>query len=408
MSFEIFIMPIYSYKAKSLKGEEKQGVMEAENQYDLARTLRKDGYLLVSFKIHKAGKRFLNFSLRKIPLSQKLVFARNLGVMVSAGVSLPKALRILAMQTKNRLFKKAIEEVAGQVIKGESLSEAMLKHPRVFSKLFCSMIQVGEKTGNLDKVLNVLAFHLERDYKLRSKIKGAMIYPIVLLVATAGIGLIMLVKVVPRLSETFAELKIQLPPATRFIINSGNFFLAQWYLVLLLLIILPILFLAFLKSKQGKRVFDALILKTPFISGLSKKINSAYTARTLSSLIAGGVPIIEALKITSNSVTNFYFKKSILESAKKVQQGNKLYQVFVGYKNLYSPLFLEMIDVGEETGKTAEILTKLADFLEGEISNTTQNLSSVIEPILLLIMGGVVGFFAVSMIQPIYSMMNAM
>ena len=401
-------MPTYFYKAKSFKGEEKQGIIEAENQYDLARTLRKSGYLLVSFKRKRAKRSFRSLFLAKVSLSQKLIFTRNLGVMIAAGVSLPKALGILKLQTRSKFFRRAIEKITEDIVRGESLSGAMAKHPKIFSKLFCSMIQVGEKTGNLDKVLKILAFHMERDYKLRSKIKGAMIYPAVILITMILIGIVMIIKVVPRLSETFAELKIELPPATRLIINSGNFFVAKWYLVILALILIPILFLVLIKTKQGKKAMDKILLKTPFFSNLTRKINSAYTARTLSSLISGGVPIIEALRITSNSVSNFYFRNSILNSAKKVQKGQKLYQAFLDYKDLYSSLFLEMLDVGEETGKTSEILSKLADFLEEEITNVTQNLSSIIEPVLLIVMGGVVGFFAISMIQPIYSMMGSM
>jgi type IV pilus assembly protein PilC len=401
-------MPRYFYRAKSFKGQEKKGVIEAKDEYDLARVLRKEGYLLVSFKLREKKKRKKLFLFRRVPLSQKLMFTRNLGVMISAGVSLPRALSILGLQTKNKHLKKAIKEIREEVLRGENLSGAIKNHPKIFSDLFCSMIEVGEKTGGLEKVLKILATHLERDYKLRSKVRGAMVYPSVICGVTVVVIILMLIKVVPRLSQTFEELNLELPKMTKFVINFGSFLGANWYFVFLALFLFPLLFLAAIRTKEGKRRLDFLLLKIPFVSGLIKKINSAYTSRTLSSLIAGGVSIVEALRITSNSVGNFYFKKAILEAAKKVQKGKKLSQTLLDYKNLYSLLFIQMVEVGEETGQTSEVLEKLADFFEDEVTNITQNLSSIIEPILLLLIGGVVGFFAVSMIQPIYSMMGAL
>jgi type IV pilus assembly protein PilC len=403
-------MPLYIYIAKSRQGQTEKGQMEAKNIRDLAQTLRSKGYILISAKVKGKEKKF-KFSipyLKRVPLSQKLMFTRNLYVMIAAGVPLPKAIDTLSKQTKNKNFKKILNRVEEDILKGENFSQAIRKYPKVFPELYCSMVNVGEKTGGLSESLKVLAFHLERSHRLRSKIKGALMYPTIVITAMIVIGVIMLVKVVPKLSEAFASLGIELPKITQLVMNIGNTLAKAWYLVLLIMIGFPALFVFSLKKDPTRKVMDKLILKLPLISGLVKKINTAYTARTLSSLIKGGVSIVEALHITAKSVSNFLFKKSLQEAAQQVKKGKKLSEILERFSEIYPPVFIQMLQVGEETGQTSEILSKLADFLEEEVTNTTQNLSSIIEPILLLLIGGAIAFFAISMIKPIYSMMGAM
>jgi type IV pilus assembly protein PilC len=403
-------MPTYIYTAKSLSGQTKTGILEAQNEKDLADALRKQGYILISAKIKRKGKK-LKFTLPlfgKVPLSQKLMMTRNLQVMVSAGIPLPRAVETLAKQTKNKAFKKALNQIKEDILKGENFSQAIEKHPKIFPELFCSLIKVGEQTGSLDKTLDVLSFHLERSHRIRSKIKSALTYPAVVVGAMILVGAVMLIKVVPQLSEAFASLNLELPKMTKMVMNLGNTLANNWYILLLIIIIVPIVFIFISKKESGKRSLGKIILKIPFASSLVKKINTAYAARTLSSLISGGVSIVEALKITSNSVGNFFFKRSLIEAAEQVKKGKKISEVMSNFSELYPPVFIQMLQVGEETGKTSEILGKLADFLEEEVGRTAQNLSSIIEPVLLLLIGGIIAFFAISMIQPIYSMMGAM
>jgi type IV pilus assembly protein PilC len=336
-----------------------------------------------------------------------MMFTRNLQVMVSAGISLPRAIRTLSLQTKNKNFQQILLEVAEEINKGNSLSDALIKYPNFFSELFQSMIKVGEESGTLEEVLKVLTRQMERDYELKSKIKGALIYPAVIVCAMIGIGVLMLVMVVPKLAATFEELGAELPPTTRFVIGLGTFLAQKWFIVILIIAIVVFILRLSLKTKNGKKILDGLVLKLPAISSLIKKTNSASTSRTLSSLISSGVPLLRSLEIISGTLGNFYFHQAIADSIEKVRKGQKLSEALSSYQNLYPPLVIQMLEVGEETGETAEILGKLSDFFEDEVANTTKNLSAVIEPVMMLLIGGAVGFFAISMIQPMYSMLGA-
>ncbi len=402
----------YRYLAKSPEGEEKKGTVEARDTQQLARTLRSQGFILVeaeSVKKREKKKR-LEFSLpflSGVSLAEKLMFTRNLQVMISSGLSLPKSLEVLAEQTKSSKFKKALSEIREKVIKGNNFSDCLANHPDIFSELFQNMIKVGEEAGNLDEVLEVLSHQMEREYELKSKIKGALMYPAVILLSMMGIGVLMLVVVVPKLAETFEELGIELPLTTQLVIVIGNFLTEKWYLALFFLIAFIFLFWTALKTKQGKKMVDAIFLKVPIISPLIKKINSASTIRTLSSLIAAGVPIVRSLEIVSGVLGNIYYRKAISEAAQKVKKGKKLSDALEGYQEIYPVIVIQMIRVGEETGETSKILGKLADFFEEEVGNVTKNLTSVIEPVLMLLIGGAIGFFAVSMIQPMYSMLGS-
>ena len=403
-------MPEFFYIAKSFEGKTKKGKLLARDQKDLAKILRSQGYILISAQPAKEKKKiaFSFFFLKKVSLTDKLMFTRNLGVMIEAGIALPRALATLSKQTKNKYFKKVLKEIEEEILKGHNFSEIIKGYPKIFSPLYCSMIKVGEKTGTLTNSLKVLAFHLERSHQVRSKVKSALMYPTVVVSAMIVIGAIMLIKVVPQLSATFESLNVQLPKITQIIIDIGNTLSAYWYLVFLFLIGLPALLFLGMRKQPTKKIFDKILLKLPFVSGLIKQINTAYIARTLSSLIRGGVSIVEAIEIATTSASNTSFKKSLFFAKEEVKKGRKLSEVLEKFPEIYPPVFVQMIQVGEETGQTSEILSKLANFLEEEVTNTTQNLSSIIEPILLLLIGGVIAVFAVSMIKPIYSMMEAL
>ncbi|OGZ17563.1 MAG: hypothetical protein A2V72_01470 [Candidatus Nealsonbacteria bacterium RBG_13_37_56] len=403
-------MADYNYIAKNRQGEPKSGILEAEDEHQLAAMLREEGYILIKSDLVEKKKFKLQFSvpfLIRVSLVNKIMFTRNLRVMVTAGVSLPRALGILSDQTKSKRFQKIIIDVKQEIIKGEAFSNALSKHPGVFPEVFVNMVKVGEESGTLEKVLDVLTNQMEKEYEIRSKLKGAMIYPIVIICAMVGIGILMLILVVPKLSKLFDELKIPLPLTTRVVIALGNFLSNFWYLIPLIVVLIIFLFRFILQTKTGKLVFDTILLKTPMVSPLVKKTNAANTVRTLSSLISAGVPIVRSLEIVSGALGNIYYKRAMMEAANQVRKGSKLGEVLKKYENIYPTLVIQMIAVGEETGETSAILHKLADFFEDEVANATKNMSSVIEPILMLIIGAAVGFFAISMIQPMYSMLGA-
>jgi len=404
------LMSRYFYTAKSLKGEEKSGVLEAKDIHQLAQKLKGEGFILIKaiFEEEKLKKKFkISLPSFGVPLAEKMFFTRNLQVMISAGLPLPRAMGLLADQAKSKKFRQALSNIREEIIRGKSFSDSLVSYPDIFSELFQNMIKVGEETGTLERVLEVLSLQMEREHDLKSKIKGAMIYPAVIICAMIGIGILMLVTVVPQLAETFAELDIELPATTRFIIFLGNFLAQKWYLAIIFLIFLVFLSWQFLKTKLGKRMIDSITLKLPIISPIIKNTNSAYTVRTLSSLIAAGVPLPRTLEITARTLGNIYYQNALMEAAEKVRKGEKLSEALNPYENIYPLTVIQMVSVGEETGETSNVLTRLADFFEEEVANSTKNLASVIEPVLMLIIGAAVGFFAVSMIQPMYSMLGA-
>lgn len=406
-------MPNYFYIAKSLKGKEKTGFLEAKDEKELAKILRQEGYILIRTDLEKKKPLikkdiFEIFNLfKKISLTDKIFFTRNLKIMIGAGVPLPRAIRTLSELSGNKKFQAILSNIEKDVTRGQNLSDALSHHPKVFSELFINMVKVGEESGTLEEVLKNLTHQMEKEQNLKSRIKGAMMYPIVIICVMVVIGILMMIMVIPKLAVVFEELGTELPFTTRLIIGFGQSLSKFWPIFLLILIFLPFLFNLILKSKKTKRMIDNLLLKFPVISSLIKKINTASTSRTLSSLIGSGVPIVRSLEIVANTLGNSYFKKAIMEAAEDVQKGSKLSQSLEKYQNLFPSIMIQMIGIGEETGETSEILAKLADFYEEEVSNATQNLSSIIEPLLMVVIGAAVGFFAISMIQPMYSMIGS-
>jgi len=404
-------MPKYFYVAKSVEGKEKAGEVDAKDEHQLAKSLHQEGYVLISSEAAKEKKQggfaislpFFN----NVSLKEKLFFTRNLKVMISAGISLPRSLSTLADISKNKVFKKALLEIIEEVNEGQSFSGALGKHPKIFSNLFCNLIKAGEESGTMEESLKNLTLQMERQNDLRSKITGAMMYPAVIVVAVLGIGILMLVMVIPKLAETFKDLGVELPLTTRIVIGLGDFMVQRWYLVILIIVIFIVAFKIILATKSGRRVFDSLSLKMPIIASLVQKTNAAYTTRTIGSLLSSGVAVTAALETTSGVLGNIYFREALQKSAERVRKGEKLSSALKSFGELYPQVVIQMLEVGEETGETSDILQKLADFFEDEVTNTTKNMSSIIEPILMLFIGGAVGFFAISMLQPIYGVMGS-
>lgn len=404
-------MPKYFFTAKSQKGESYSGSREDKDDRELAKILRQEGYVLISLSPAKErnSKRW-SFNLPflgGVSFQEKMMLARNLQVMVGAGVSLPRALRTFSQQSKNKEFKKTLIAVSEEIIKGSNLAAALAGYPGVFSALFCNMVKVGEESGTLEKNLGILARQMEREYELKSKVKSALVYPAVIVIAMIGIGIAMLIMVVPKLAQTFEELGVELPLTTRMIIFLGTTLAEKWYLAALFVIVLAFFLRIVLKTKKSQKIIGILGLKMPVFSQLIKKTHATYTIRTLSSLITAGVSLARSLEIISQTIGNFYFQKALQEALERVEKGEKLSDALKPYQDLYSLTVIQMIQVGEETGQTSKVLEKLSDFFEEEITLATKNLTAVIEPFLMLLVGGVVGFFAISMIQPMYSMLSS-
>lgn len=405
-------MPPYLYTAKNKQGENQTGRLAAENKHKLAGLLRQKGLILISAQgIEEETNKESLFNkisqkLGHISLVEKMVFTRHLGVMNKAGLPLNQSLYVLAQQTKNAKFAKIINQIETEIRRGQSFSDTLSKHPKIFNRLYVSMIQVAEASGKLDEVLEILAEQMRKNHELIKRVRGAMLYPAVIIAAMIGIGILMMIMVVPKLTAIFDELEVELPLSTRIIIGLSNFLQGHLIWSFLILIASILLIRLILKNLKVKRLLHQSYIYLPILGSLVQKINSARFARTFSSLIASGVPIVKALQIVSQTLSNLKFRESLEEAAEKVQKGQDLSQLLAKYENLYLPMVIQMIKVGEKTGRLTEILTTLAEFYEGEIDSTTKNLSSIIEPVIMIIIGAAVGFFAVSMIQPMYSMMG--
>jgi type IV pilus assembly protein PilC len=403
-------MPKYLYVAKNAQtGETVTGEQIAENEHDLAQILRTAGALLVSTKEiteHRKvrGKFFSSF--RGIPLKEKMLFTRNLAVMVSSGLPIPRAIQNLSVQTKNKRFQVILNEVFSDLQGGMSLAESLAGHAGVFDELFVNMIAVGEVSGSLEEVLDILATQLEKDHDLLSKVRGALVYPAVILFAMTAVGILMLTYILPKITGVFKEMNVTLPATTLFIMAVSDFLIRHWFLAITLVVVLVFGIRWFAKTALGKRAFGKLYLYLPILGPIVVKVNCARFARIYSSLLSSGVPVLKALEIIERTLTNVHYRAAMRTAMEGIQKGVNLSDVLLRYPRLFPVLVPQIIQVGEETGKTELVLSRLAEFYEEEVSQVTKNMSSIIEPVLMLIIGCGVGFFAVAMLQPMYSVLE--
>lgn len=400
-----------SYSAKNYAGEKKTGELEVKNERDLATQLRAEGYILTAFKeieAEKKGEMEIKFLDRffSISLKDKLMFTRNLSVMISSGLPISKAIKNISLQTKNKKFQEVLISIFDDIQAGTTFADGLARYPGIFGDLFVNMIRVGETSGNLEEILEILSIQLEKEHNLTSKIKGAMTYPAVIIVAMIGIAILMLTYILPKLTSVFADMDVQLPASTRFIIGLSNLLRAHAVAVAVGFVIFGIILKFLLQTESGKKIVGFVLINIPVIKNMVIKVNCARFARIYSSLLRSGVPVVQALTIISNTLTNYYYKNATKKGIEDVQKGISLSQVIEKNPKVFPMLMAQMAQVGEETGKTETVLLKLAEFYEDEVDQISKNMSSIIEPVLMIFIGGAVGFFAISMLQPMYSLMD--
>ncbi|MFH0956004.1 MAG: type II secretion system F family protein [Candidatus Falkowbacteria bacterium] len=350
--------------------------------------------------------RFLE-KFSSIPISEKLFFVQHLGIMLKAGISLSVALKTLTRQTSNKKFARIISDVSKNVEKGTSFTESLKPHEKIFGQLFISMIESGEISGKLEEVLKRLYIQFKKNHELVSKVKGALTYPAVILVAMCGIGIFMMIAVVPKITAMFKDFNAELPLATKLLIKLSDSLVAHGLLYLIGLIIFVVIIIQLIKTEKGKYIFHGLLLKLPIFSPIIKKINLARFARTISSLLKTDIMIIKSFQITANVLGNVYYRDALNEMSNKIKKGGTINEVIANFPQLFSPVVTQMVSVGEETGELDYILEELAEFYEGEIDQIMNNLPAIIEPVLILVLGLVVGGMAVAVIMPMYSLTSA-
>lgn len=405
-------MSHFTYKAKKSTGEIYKSEKDANDRYELYKILKEAGEEVISVE-EKSSK---SFSLKNVSITipfihsiktqEKINFARNLGSMISAGLDMTRALSVMERQTKNKELKSILVSLQKNIGEGKTLSQSMSLYPKMFSPLFISMVAAGEQSGSLAESLRIVGVQMDKSYALQRRVRGAMMYPLVILFVMVIVTVLMLTYIVPTLMKTFTELKIELPASTKFVLFISNLLRDQGLLVFAVLCVVIGGMVMWSKRKSGKVVIHYAILKLPIIGNIIKEVNSARTARTLSSLLGSGVDVVESLRITTEVIQNIYYKAILTKAGEAIQKGDPISKVFTENEKFY-PLFLgEMMNVGEETGKIGEMLLGVATFYEDDVDQKTKDMSTVIEPFLMVIIGGAVGFFAVAMISPMYSLVN--
>lgn len=347
----------------------------------------------------------LKFS--SVPAKEKLFFLRNLGVMLKAGISLSAALKTLAKQTSSKKLKNILSEVSLKVEKGDSLHEALKPYEKIFGELFINMIEAGEVSGKLEEVLGQIYIQSKKSYELKSKIRSALAYPVIVLVAMLGIGSFMIVFIVPKITDMFRGFSAELPLPTKILIGVSDAIVNNGALSAVIFVLALAGIIQTLRTRTGKYYFQYLMLRTPMFSPIIKKINLANFARTLSSLLKTDIMIIKSFQIAASVSGNLHYRSALSEIGEKIRKGGKISDTLSSYEILFPPLVSQMVAVGEETGELDSILEELAIFYEEEVTQVMETLPSLIEPLLILVMGCGIGAMAVAIIMPMYSLTTA-
>ncbi len=398
----------FSYRGKNAGGAVVTGVIAAEDRTEAISLIKDSGVMPVLVEKKKTISLGGSISfMKRVGLSERIMFTKNMSGMLKAGLPLSRALTVLGKQTKNKYFKSVIEELLATIDKGGTLSDGLAKYPGVFSPLFVSMVRSGEESGGLPQALTEVGINLDKSFELRRKVKGALMYPSIIICAIIIIGILMFIFVVPTLTNTFKDLKVDLPTSTKLVVGLSDLISNHIAFVVLGVIAIAAGIYFSFKLKRTKRMIDYVIVRVPVLGTLVKEVNAARTARTLSSLISSGVNISRSIAITKEVLQNSYYKEVMEEAEVAVERGEAMSGVFKAHTNLYPVMVGEMMEVGEETGKMTSMLLDIAVFYEGEVDAKTKDLSTIIEPVLMIFIGAAVGFFAISMLSPMYSLMDS-
>jgi general secretion pathway protein F len=409
-------MPMYAYKGLGPSGKNVAGVRDAESPKILRQILRKDGVIVTSFELSKGGKAAKDLNATKGGLSKDVdigalfgtgvkkveiaAFTRQMATLLRSGIPLAETLGALVEQIQNVRFKAPIAEVRAAVNEGSALADALGKHPKLFDELFVSMVRAGELAGNLDEVLQRLADFLEASQKLKSKIQGAMIYPLVMLVVGVGIMTLLMIKVIPEITSMFSQAGRTLPLNTRILIATSGFMGRNILWLFLITIVSIILFLKWSRSKDGKPVWHAFVLRVPVVGELVRTINVGRFARTLGTMLQSGVPMLRALETGKQIIGNVLLQRAVEDAKQAVTEGESLAQT-LKKSGQFPATMIHMTAVGEKAGQLEQMLERVATAYESEVDTKLTRLTALLEPLMLVLMGGAVAFIVFSILQPI-------
>lgn len=399
-------MATYTYKAKNWEGKIVTADMECESKEVCIQKLREKGYFVINIGEKKGGGGIqLSFMQGKVSSQEVSIFARQFATMIGSGVPLVRCLTILQAQAENQAFKKIISQLRTDVEGGSTFSKALEKHPKVFNNLFCSLVKAGEIGGILDTILERLADYLESSEALKAKVKGAMTYPIVVFFIAGLVVVALVMFVLPQFKEIFMGMNIELPLATQILLALSDFMVGWWFIIIPAIILVPVLIMNFFKTKTGSRIFDTYTLKMPAVGMMLRKVAVAKFTRTLGTLISSGVPILQALEVTSQTAGNCVIAEAVDKTRVSIREGESIADPLKN-SGVFPPMVVQMIAVGEETGELDKMLTKIADFYDTEVDQAVKGLTSVIEPVVIVVLGVVIGGIVMAVFMPMLKLVN--
>ena len=393
----------YRYQAKTSSGIQQNGEIETDNINNARKTLTDKNLYVTKINEINPSFSFLGDFFKKIGFKEKLIFTEELSVMIKAGFPITKALFTLKEQTKNPRFSEILSTINRDVRGGISLSKALAKHPKEFPELYTEAIAAGEESGNLDKILIRIATDMRKSYELSGKIKSAMVYPLFVFGVMILILIAMLVFVLPQLGTLFSDMGVTLPSMTRFLLSFSEFFVSFWWIILIIIIGLILGYQAYNRTESGHRNIDRMKIKIWFIGPINQKIYLARITRNLNTLTLAGLPILKIFDTLKKTVGNDTYKKELGDAQKKIEGGETISEA-LSASPYFSPLVIQLIKVGEESGDLPSTLETVTNFLENEVDQVTKNLSTLIEPILIVILGVGAAFIVGAIILPIYNL----
>lgn len=403
-------MPQFEYLVKDDTGRDLSGVQEAESVQALVTAFRSKKYTIVKVKEVRKGSVSTRLKVRKkkkrIKLDDLVVFTRQLATMIEAGVPVVQALDILSEQMDNPSFQRICREIYSSVEGGNNLSDSLEGHRKVFSTLYVSMIRAGEISGQLHEILDRLASYLEKSASLQKKVKAALVYPVVVTIIAGAITLFMMTFVIPKFAEIFTSLNARLPTPTMMLISLSDLIRHNILIVVIVLSVLAFLFGNYIKTKPGRLWFDKNLLRVPMFGPLFMKVSMSKFSRTLSTLLKSGVPILTSFDIVSKTVGNRLIELILEEVKSAIEEGNGIAETLTK-KQVFPPMVVRMIGIGEETGEIEKMLGKIADFYDEQVDAAISGLTSLIEPLIIVFLGGVIGTIVVCMFLPIFSITQA-
>ncbi len=401
-------MKKFKFSARDVQGKIVTGELEARDPGSVADILHDRGLIVVSIKEGMGidFERLSEINVGGVPTKEKVIFMRQMSTMVGAGLPLTRALEIMVQQAGNPFFKRVLKEVLASVQSGKSLSTSFREQDEIYDEVTLNLIEAGEESGKLEIILERLATELEEKNSLSSKLKSAMIYPIIILVVIVVVIVLMMMVLIPSMAQIYGDFGAELPLVTRMLMSMSDFFLGYWWAVLVVLAVLIIGGKYYLDSTKGKRSWDKLVLKIPVIGGIITKMQLSQFTRILALLLGSGLSIIKALELTASSLSNSMFKDTVAEAKSEVEKGGALALPIA--RSEYFPLLVSsMIAVGEETGEIDAVLTKVSEYYKEEVDVATTNMASVLEPVFLIIMGLAIAFIALGVYMPMFQLSSA-